>query len=267
MERVTGIEPVSSAWKAEVISRYTIPAIYKLLYNEIMNKKFLGSIKLLIITLLSVNIIPLFSKENEDAIYVNNELKKISDPYFLDLLKKTENSTPKQMSPKLVRFLKDRKLVPAWNHIMQNVQLDRNDKNYIYVLERIKKQEANTSTKRFGEMAWVRRYLAEAYFQAKEFGKAEDIYKQIIHAEKMETRTSANAFDVLSTLACILGESEKSKPYQLLALKQYYTLREIQNNQLILNDLNRMILVFKEERSDLEFCKMKTEKLEQMGFL
>tara|TARA_Y100001970_G_scaffold212276_1_gene259231 strand:- start:608 stop:769 length:162 start_codon:yes stop_codon:yes gene_type:complete len=26
LERVTGIEPVSSAWKAEVISRYTIPA-------------------------------------------------------------------------------------------------------------------------------------------------------------------------------------------------------------------------------------------------
>ncbi len=26
MERVTGIEPVSSAWKADIISRYTIPA-------------------------------------------------------------------------------------------------------------------------------------------------------------------------------------------------------------------------------------------------
>ena len=27
LERVTGIEPVSSAWKADIISRYTIPAL------------------------------------------------------------------------------------------------------------------------------------------------------------------------------------------------------------------------------------------------
>ena len=29
MERVTGIEPVSSAWKADIISHYTIPAFLK----------------------------------------------------------------------------------------------------------------------------------------------------------------------------------------------------------------------------------------------
>ncbi len=29
LERVRGIEPLSSAWKAEVMSRYTTPAHYK----------------------------------------------------------------------------------------------------------------------------------------------------------------------------------------------------------------------------------------------
>ena len=35
MERVTGIEPVSSAWKADIISHYTIPADIWIIISKI----------------------------------------------------------------------------------------------------------------------------------------------------------------------------------------------------------------------------------------
>ena len=233
-----------------------------------MIKKFsITSLAFLFAILVTLLTTPVFAEENQDALYVNSELKKISDPYFLDLLKKTEQSVPKQMSPKLIRFLGGKKFNPAYMHIMANNQLERDDKNYIYVLEQIKKQLEKTSTSRFGEKACVKRIQASTYFQAKEFGKAQSVFEEIIFAEKLETRTSAFAFDILATMSCIMGENGQARPYALLSLKQYYSLREIKRNQLVLNDLNKEVLVLKEQRSDLDYCKHRTKKLENIGFL